>query len=186
VINKSEANYWDCMHDPCACNPPLIWDLEEKAYCSFFLSCDGKAKRNIWMSKPNGTLAMINYRRGERKRKERMEKVREEKSCAENQEKAQMNGYCCHQHAKVAKKEQEHSKAELKKRKDQVHRVVDGPYHCIYCNEDPCVFVQVESRLCENNKYTLTRISMRKILCPAIAVDVSVHTSTQPLYGGRA
>ncbi len=152
VINESKTNCWDCMHDPCACNPPLIWDLEEKAYYRFFLSCDGRTKRNIWMSKPNGTLAMIDYRRGERKRKERMENKREEESCTENQELAQMNGYCCHQHAKVAKKEHEHSKTEMKKRKGQVNRVVDGPDHCIHCDEDPCVFIQVESRLCENDE----------------------------------
>jgi hypothetical protein len=63
-----------------------------------------------------------------------------------------MNGYCCHQHAKVAKKERELSKTEIKKRKGQVNRVVDGPDHCIHCDEDPCVFIQVESRLCENDE----------------------------------
>jgi hypothetical protein len=57
-----------------------------------------------------------------------------------------MNGYCCHQHAKVAKKEHEHSKTEINKRKGQVNRVV------IHCDEDPCVFIQVESRLCENDE----------------------------------
>jgi hypothetical protein len=67
------------MHDPCACNPPLVWDEEEKAYYSFFLSYDGKTKRIIWMSKPIGTMTTINYRRGERKRKERMEKEKEKK-----------------------------------------------------------------------------------------------------------
>jgi hypothetical protein len=47
VINESETNCWDYMYDPCAGNPLLISDLEEKAYYSFFLSCEGKTKRNI-------------------------------------------------------------------------------------------------------------------------------------------
>jgi hypothetical protein len=152
VINESETNCWDCMHDPCACNPPLVWDEEEKAYYSFFLSCDGKTKRNLWMSKPKGTLATINYRRDERKRKDRMEKEREEEFCAENQEKAQMSGYCCHQHAKVAKKAHKDSKTKMKKQESQIKKVVDGPDHCIHCDEDPCVFIQNESRLCENDQ----------------------------------
>jgi hypothetical protein len=80
------------MHDPCACNPPLVWDEEEKAYYSFFLSYDGKTKRIIWMSKPIGTMTTINYRRGERKRKERMEKKKEEETCAENQQKVHVKG----------------------------------------------------------------------------------------------
>jgi hypothetical protein len=74
----------------------------------------------------------------------------QEESCAENQEKAQMNGYCCHQHAKVAKKAHKDSTTEMKKRKGQVNRVVDGPDH--HCNKDPCVFIQIELRLCENDE----------------------------------
>jgi hypothetical protein len=56
------------------------------------------------MLKPIGTMTTINFRRGERKRKERMEKEKEEETCAKNQQKAHVKGYCCHQHAKVAKK----------------------------------------------------------------------------------
>jgi hypothetical protein len=65
-----------------------------------------------------------------------------------------MNGYCCHQHAKVAKKEHEDdSKTQMKKQRgDEVNKVVDGPDHCIHCDEDPCVFIQIESRLCENDE----------------------------------
>jgi hypothetical protein len=154
VINESETNCWDFIHDPCACNPSLVWDEEEKAYYdSFFLSCDGKTKRNIWMSKPIGTMATMNYRRGKRKRKERMETEKEEETCAENQQKAHMNGYCCHQRAKVAKKEHEDdSKTQRKKQRgEEVNKEVDGPDHCIHCDEDPCVFIQIESRLCDNN-----------------------------------
>jgi hypothetical protein len=28
---------------------------------------------------------------------------------------------------------------------------VDRPDHCIHCDEVPCVFIQIESRLCEND-----------------------------------
>jgi hypothetical protein len=65
-----------------------------------------------------------------------------------------MNGYCCHQHAKVVKKEQEDdSKTQMKKQMgEEVYKVVDGPDHCIHCNEDPCVFIQIETQLCENSK----------------------------------
>ena len=28
---------------------------------------------------------------------------------------------------------------------------VNGPDHCIHCDEDPCLFLQIESRLAENN-----------------------------------
>ena len=71
VLHASESFCWDCMHDPCACSTPLVWDATEKAYYRLFLSCDGKTKKHIWMTKPNGTLATINYKREEKKRKER-------------------------------------------------------------------------------------------------------------------
>jgi hypothetical protein len=28
---------------------------------------------------------------------------------------------------------------------------VDGPDHCIHCDKDSCVFIQIESLLCEND-----------------------------------
>jgi hypothetical protein len=30
-------------------------------------------------------------------------------------------------------------------------RGVDGPHYCISCDEDPCAFVQIETRLCDND-----------------------------------
>jgi hypothetical protein len=33
-----------------------------------------------------------------------------------------------------------------------VNKVVDRPDHCIHCNKDPCVFIQIEWRLCKNDK----------------------------------
>jgi hypothetical protein len=37
------------------------------------------------------------------------------------------------------------------RKKQKVRQLVDGPEHCIHCDEDPCVFVQIEMRLCEND-----------------------------------
>jgi hypothetical protein len=66
----------------------------------------------------------------------------EEEDCAQNQQSAQKEGSDC----KVAKREHV-CKLEMK-----VNEVVDGPDHCIHCDEEPCVFIQIESRLCENDK----------------------------------
>jgi hypothetical protein len=151
VLNESPTNCWECMHDPCACGAPLVWEEEEQAYFRFFLSCDGKTKRNIWMTKPMSDMATINYKRGEKKRKDRLEKEREEETCVENQQAAQNFGYCCHQHATVAKTEDNEYKEQMKRKKQKVRQLVDGPEHCIHCDEDPCVFVQIEMRLCEND-----------------------------------
>jgi hypothetical protein len=63
----------------------LEWEEVEKAYYRFFLSCDGKTKNNFCMMKPIDTMATINFKQGEKKRKQRMEKDREEKTCAKNQ-----------------------------------------------------------------------------------------------------
>jgi hypothetical protein len=53
---------------------PLVWDVTEQAYYRFFLSTEGKTKKKVWMSKPIGTMATINFNRDEKKRKERKEK----------------------------------------------------------------------------------------------------------------
>jgi hypothetical protein len=153
VVHTSKSNWWDCMHNDCACSPPLVWDDLEQTYYRFFLSCDGKKKKNVWMPEPIGNMAStINYKWGEKERKERSEKEREEENCAENQQSANY-GYCCHQHAKVAKTEHEKRMKQMKKQKDEVNKLVDGPDHCIHCDEDPsCVFIQIESYLCENDE----------------------------------
>ena len=103
VIHDSKSNCWECMHDPCACILPLVWDISEQAYYRCFLSTDGKTKKKIWMSKPIGSMATINFNGGKKKRKERDEKEREEEDCAGKDQSTQKHGYCCHQHAKVTK-----------------------------------------------------------------------------------
>ena len=55
-------------------------------------------------------------------------------------------GFCCHQHAQKMKLERNEEKKVRKK------IMVDEPHHCIHCNKDPCVFVQIECRLVENDK----------------------------------
>jgi hypothetical protein len=73
-----------------------------------------------------------------KKRKERENKEREEENGADNQKSALNCGYCCHQHAKVAKMEHEESKRQ-KEKKETVKKMIDGPDHYIHCDEDPCV-----------------------------------------------
>jgi hypothetical protein len=146
VIHASASTCWDCMHDPCACSPPLVWDDMEKAYFRFFLSCDGKIKKNIWMSEPTSDLEQLSYKRYQKKRKERLDRVQKEKDCHENQKEAHDKGYCCHEHATLLVEE-----AKVKMENKGKKARVDGPDHCIHCDEDPCMFVQIESNLGEND-----------------------------------
>jgi hypothetical protein len=97
------------------------------------------------MSEPSSDLARISIRRKEKKRKENMETKREEDECADNQQNAQNEGLCCHHHAKRMKLKDEEERKMTKQIK------VDRPDHCIHCNEDPCVLLEIESRLCEND-----------------------------------
>ena len=110
VIHARDTNCWECMHDPCACRPPLFWDSDEKAYYSLFLSSDGKTKTTIWMGEPLGDMAKIDYKRGEKKRKELVKKEKEEDECTTNQQNAQQQGFSCYHHAKRMKKEKEEEK----------------------------------------------------------------------------
>jgi hypothetical protein len=96
-------------------------------------------------------MATINYKRGEKKRKEREDEEREEENCADNPKSALNCVYRCHQHVKMAKMEHEQSKRQ-KKKEETVWKMIDGPDHCIHCNADLCVFIQIESRLWENDE----------------------------------
>jgi hypothetical protein len=56
------------------------------------------------MRQTTSNLVTINYKRREKKRKDRRwEQDNEEENCAKCQESAQNSGYYCHQYAKVAK-----------------------------------------------------------------------------------
>ena len=144
VIHDSKSNCWQCMHDPCACNPPLVWDAKESAYYRFFLLSDGLTKRNIWMSEPTSDLEVVSFRRKEKKRKDREQREKEEKQCHRDQKTAQKEGFCCHEHGK-------RMKLEIGEEKKKKEKQVNGPEHCIHCDEDPCAFVQIESQLGEND-----------------------------------
>jgi hypothetical protein len=121
------------------------WSGTKRSRLIFFLSCDGKTKNNIWLSEPTSDLAKISYKRKEKKQRDNMKKRKEEEECADNQQSAQDEGFCCHHHAKRLKIKEEEERIGKKRAK------VDGPDHCIHCDEDPCFFVQIESRLCEND-----------------------------------
>jgi ATPase subunit of ABC transporter with duplicated ATPase domains len=130
----------------------LEWDQAKKAHFRFFLSCDGKTKTIIWLTQPTSDLATINYKRGEKKRKDRQEKEKEEENCAQDQESAQNHGYCCHQHAKVAKKEHERYKKQVSRQMEKTKEIINEEEQCVHCDEDPCVFTQIEMRPCKNDE----------------------------------
>jgi hypothetical protein len=174
------------MHDPCACRPLLEWDEVDKVYFPFFLSCNGKTKTNIWMTRPTSDLATINYNCGEKKRKDRREKDNEEKKSVKDQESAQNHSYRCRQHAKVAKKEHVKYKKQVSRQKEKTKEFVDEREQCIHSDEDPCVFTQIEMRLCKNDEiyynggdYEKAPISYNRV------VGENVLSSTLPSYCGR-
>jgi hypothetical protein len=74
-----------------------------------------------------------------------MKQRKEEEECADNQQTAQNEGFCCHHHAKGLKLKDGKEKECTKQAK------VDRPDHCIHCKEDPCVFIQIESCFCRND-----------------------------------
>jgi hypothetical protein len=104
-----------------------------------------KTKKDFWLSEPKSDRARIAFRRKEKNKKESMKRRKEEEDCAGNQRTAQNKGFCCHHHAKRLKLK------DIKGKQCTKHAKVDGPDHCIHCDEDPCVFIQIESRLCKND-----------------------------------
>jgi hypothetical protein len=175
------------MHDPCACILSLVWDVSEQAYYRCFLSTDGKTKKKIWMSKPIGSMATINFNGGKKKRKERDEKEREEEDCAGKDQSTQKHGYCCHQHAKVAKtEEQEEEKKQRKLQKGKLDKFVDGPDHCIHVMKNCASSSKLNCDCVRMTKYTSTRQTTTKILWRTTAVGANVHTSTQRSSYGKA
>jgi hypothetical protein len=147
VIHDSDSNCWECMHDPCACRAPLVWDGKENAYYVFFLSVDGATKRNVWMTEPTSDMELMKFRQNEKKRKERLKIENDERECYENQEIAKSKGYCCHQHSKRTKCEEQKTTEDTRK----YTRGGEVPNHCIHCDEDMCVFITIESDIGQND-----------------------------------
>jgi hypothetical protein len=125
-------------------------------------------------------MSKISFKCKEKKRKEIVERKREEEGCHENQQNAQNQGLCCHEHVKLMKKERNES---IRKKKVQVNR----PDHCIHCDEDPCVFIQIETRLKENGViYYDESEYMQKIMWHTTVLDASMCFSMlQCLFYGR-
>jgi hypothetical protein len=115
-------------------------------------------KKNNWMTKPIGNREPINYKCREEKRKDSLEKEGEE--CAENQQSARYNGYYCHQHAKMARTEHDKCKEQMKNQKEYLKKLVDGPDHCIHCDEEPCIFIQIVLRLCESDRIIMNALCL--------------------------
>jgi hypothetical protein len=150
VFNESAGNCYKCNHDPCACNPPLVWDEEESAYYSFFLSSDGAVQTNTWMSEPKSDVQKMGYFRATRKRKAREEEDREIAVCGELHEQANIELYCCPGHARKAKLNAKLK--EEKKTRDGVNEgTMEGPGFCKHCIDDPCVFIQFEDTIVKND-----------------------------------
>jgi hypothetical protein len=193
VMNESESHCWECLHDPCVCIPPLMWDKGEEAYYRV------SAKKKVWMSAPTTESAMVEYNRREEQKKRDEKRKIEHDVCSEKQKKARKKGFCCHNHSReyeVEEQEQERKMKEVLKENDPDHwihsneeksfvekeemahkkgfcchdRAIEyvlekeeqkrmmrevskeyGPDHCIHCDDEPCCFVQIESRLGEND-----------------------------------
>ena len=143
---RQSADYfcYECMHDPCACRPPLMWDDAEVAYYRIN-SRNRKTPQKIWMSIPNSTTQVKKWWRDKQKVTEYEDRMEEIRVCHEEQEEAQNKGFCCHMHA--VKKREEKKEENMKKKA----KTVDGPHHCIFCDEDPCAFIQIQSDLCVND-----------------------------------
>jgi hypothetical protein len=57
---------------------------------------DGLIKSNTWMSEPMNNLAKIHFKQSQKKQKEKVKKEREEEECANNQQMAHNQEFCCY------------------------------------------------------------------------------------------
>jgi hypothetical protein len=145
VLHSIGRICWECRHNPCAGSPPLVWDEAEQAYYQFFLSCHGKMKKNIWLSKPTSNLARICFQTRRKETKRQQEKRKEGgRVCPQSTD--------CREQRVMLPPPCKEIKRERPRRK-KLHEMSKSrqPDHCIHCNEDPCLFVQIELCLCENN-----------------------------------
>ncbi len=77
VVHDIMLNCWECMHAPCACEAPLVWDEKENAYYYFF------CRVTDWQSATFGFLSQRRTSQGwlsrSRKRKGKRESRRKER-----------------------------------------------------------------------------------------------------------
>jgi hypothetical protein len=52
----------------------------------------------------------------------------------------------------VAKKEHERNKKQVSRQTEKKSQVINEEEQCIHCDKDPCVFTQIELRLCKNDE----------------------------------
>jgi hypothetical protein len=52
----------------------------------------------------------------------------------------------------VAKKEHERNKKQVSRQTEKKNEFINEEEQCIHCDKDPCVFTQIEMRLCENDE----------------------------------
>jgi phosphopantetheinyl transferase (holo-ACP synthase) len=90
------------------------------------------------MSEPTSGLEQLAYKCYQKKRKQHIEREHKEEEFHENQKEAHNKAFCCYEHAELLVEE-----ARVKKAKKGKKARVDGPNHCIHCDEDPCIFVQI-------------------------------------------
>ena len=107
-------------------------------------SVDMSISKKVWMEEPSSSIKMNKWCCEEKKRNDQWDKETEELECGKNQRNAQNKGFCCYAHALKMKEEKKEEKEKKKAR-------IDGLNHCIFCNEDPCAFVQIKARLGEND-----------------------------------
>jgi hypothetical protein len=144
-VRFEQENYcYECQHEPCACHAPLVWDEGEDAYYRINKRSP-KYNKKVWMSQPKTVPVVKRWWKEQKQISDDDDRHQELRECEENQREAQNHGYCCYSHA-VQRKEEE--KKENTKKKA---RMIDGPDHCISCDDDPCAFLQIEVKICEND-----------------------------------
>jgi hypothetical protein len=70
------------------------------------------------------------------------------------------------------RKKHKEKKEQMRKKREKVKQLEHGPDHCIHCDEDPCVFIQIEMCLCENDDIYYDRDDYEK---GAVAYNINRH-----------
>jgi hypothetical protein len=144
VIFDANNFCYECHHDPCACQAPLYWNPVEDAYYRID-ERSKKVNKNVWMCEPKSNYEVKRWWKHQKEISDHDDRRAEIRACENQQRQAQDHGFCCYAHA--VKRKEERRTEELKKKA----RTIDGPNHCISCDDDPCAFLQIETRLCDND-----------------------------------